>query len=165
MAAVAVNRDRDEGEDIPELAMRYVQPQMIADIINQLDSPFDAHSIEKRLLRLNTVETAREILRYRNSGDVLRTFSAQLARYIDRTFRGQIQKTSKVGSENLGGLRCGNQEWVKLIIPVVAPAPVTNGMEFEVAEDAAEVREDERVQQAIHAVGLRNAAGRMEEDP
>jgi hypothetical protein len=146
--------------------MKYVKPSMIADIINQFDGDrFDAHSVEKRLLRINTVETAREIIRYRNSNDVLMNFSAQLARYIDRTFRGQIRKTTKVGSENLGGRTCRNQEWVKLVTPVVAPPTPTPGRNVQVDPDHAEIREAERVREAIHAVALRNAVGRMDEEP
>jgi len=146
--------------------MKYLKPSMIADIINQFqDDRFDAHSVEKRLLRVNTVEMTREILRYRNKRDVLMTFSAQLARYIDRTFRGQIRKTTKVGSENLGGLPCRNQEWVRLVTPVVAPPGATNGHDLEVEGDDIEAREDEQRRHAIHAVALRNAAGRMDEEP
>jgi hypothetical protein len=91
---------------------------MVADAINQLGSPFDAHAVEKRLVRTHTIATAREMVRFHNASDVLHSFSAQLGRYIQRTFRGQIQKTTKVVSENLGGRRCTNQEWRKLVAHV-----------------------------------------------
>src|SRR5690242_12243914 len=95
--------------------MRFLRPQMIADAINDLGSPFDAHSVEMRLLRLYTVETAAEILRCGNARDVLQTFSAQLARFIDQSFQGQIRKTTKVRTANLGGRPCANQQWEKLV--------------------------------------------------
>lgn len=147
--------------------MHHLQPQMVAEAINDLGPRFDAHAVEKRLLRRYTVETAREILRYADSGDVLRAFSAQLARYVNRTFRGQIRSTTpKVISENLGGKDAVNTQWERLVARVVAP-PVMSivGAGSEVEGDDAEHVEDERRRSAIHAVALRNAAGRMDEEP
>jgi hypothetical protein len=109
------------GED-KELVVQHITPQMAVDALNQLDTRFDAHDVEKRLLRLHTVAVAQEILRYANSGDVLRNFSAQLARWIDRTFQGQIRQVASVHSENLGGRVSSNTEWEKLVPQVTVPA-------------------------------------------
>ena len=112
--------------------MRFLTPEMIADAINRAPNPFDAHDVEKGLLRHHAVETAREIVAQAGSGDALRFFSAVLSRHMDRTFggpSGPIHKTRKVESENLGGLRSLNQQWEKLVEPVVPPGtPVPDAL-------------------------------------
>lgn len=102
--------------------MRHVTTQMIADAINELGDRFDAHDVERRVLRTNPVAIANEILVYANSNDVLRTFSAQFSRFVDSSMHGQIRQVSKVCTANLGGKVSDCQQWEKLILPVVAAA-------------------------------------------
>jgi hypothetical protein len=92
---------------------------MTAAIINQLPPRFDAHLLERRLLRLYTVAIAREMIAFNRAGDALHQFSAAFARWVDREFHGQIQQTRKVTSENLGGERSRNQEWEKIVGQIV----------------------------------------------
>ena len=105
--------------------MRHLTPQMVADAINRAPSSrFDSHDIEKSVLRLHAVETAQEIVAQAGSGDALKYFSAVLARYVDKTFGGpggQIRKTTKVDSENFGGLVSPNQQWEKLVPAITVP--------------------------------------------
>lgn len=117
--------------------MRYLTPEMIADAINHAPNPFDAHDVEKLALRYHTLETAQEIAAQAPSGHALRYFCAVLSRQVDRMFggpAGQIRKTRRVESENLGGLRCSNQEWEKLHArvttpPVAVPDDLVDGLE------------------------------------
>jgi hypothetical protein len=102
--------------------MTYVTNRMIADAMNELPIQFDAHALEKRCLRRNPLEVADEIKRHHATGDPLLYYSAVFAKHVDSAFRGQIAKTVKVESENLGGESSRNQEWRKLV-PVVTPAP------------------------------------------
>jgi len=97
---------------------------MVAEAINDLGDTFDTHDVERRTLRRHPVAVAHEIIYYDGSDDVLRTFSAQFARYIDRAFPGQIRQTRKVDTENLGGAIGRCQQWVKLTPPVTVPAHV-----------------------------------------
>ena len=41
----------------------------------------------------------------------------------------------------------------------------TNPMSITVEADDSKIRKDERIQEAVHAMGLRNAIRRMEEEP
>jgi hypothetical protein len=95
--------------------MKHITQQIVAAVLNSRDFPdrFDAHHVEHRLLRLYPIEFAEELLEFRNSNDPLLQFSAAFAQWLDRTFAGQIQKTSKVVSANLGNLISSNQEWEK----------------------------------------------------
>lgn len=52
--------------------MQYVNSQMIADAINELDTKFDAHEVERRVLRKQPIAFANELLRYAQSNDALR---------------------------------------------------------------------------------------------
>ena len=90
---------------------------MAADVINGLDSPFDAHMAERRLLRRHTIAVAEELLEFRHT-DTLHQFSAALAKWIDVEFRDQISQTRKVQSENLGGRVNSNQEWEKIRVAI-----------------------------------------------
>jgi hypothetical protein len=92
--------------------MKHISRKMVARVLNEVESPFDAHMIERRILRLETVAVANELLEYQYT-DTLQQFSAAFASWISRTFVGQIRKTRKVMSDNLGGRECANQEWVK----------------------------------------------------
>jgi hypothetical protein len=94
--------------------MNHIDHSTVATVINLLPTPFDAHILEKRLLRLHAVAVASEIIEFNHTGDALHQFSAALARWVDREFRGQIRQTRKVVSENLGGERSQNQEWEKI---------------------------------------------------
>lgn len=144
--------------------MRHLTAQMVANAINGAPSPlFDSHDAEKAVLRLHVVETAREILHQPDSSDALGSFSAAFARYVDQAFAGaaaQIRAISTVESENLGGEVRTNPLWKKLVATVVPP-PSSNGA---VGEAGEESYEDDRRQRAIRAIGLRNAAGRANED-
>lgn len=102
--------------------MQYLNAQMVAEAVNQLGPRFDAHAVEKRALRLHTIEFAQELLRFASSQDPLRQFSAAFAKFVDSTFQGQIRQTSKVISENLGGQDSQNQEWEKLTSTTTAPS-------------------------------------------
>ena len=93
---------------------------MIADAINQLGDRFDAHSVQKRCLRLHTVAFAQELASFERTQDPLQQFSAAFAKFVDTTFHDQIRKTNRVNSENLGGKESQNQEWEKLSRPIVA---------------------------------------------
>ena len=99
--------------------MRYITRQIIAPVINGLQDPFDAHMLEKRVLRLHPEAFARELLVYARTGDPLLQFSAHFAKRVDVMFRGQIRKTQKVFSDNLAGDSIKNQEW-RRINPSVA---------------------------------------------
>ncbi len=101
--------------------MQFLTAQMLADGINQLGERFDAHAVEKRVLRLHTNEFSQELIRYATSTDQLRQFSAVFSKAVDSTFNGQIVQTQKVSSENLGGEISVNQEWQKTNTPVTAP--------------------------------------------
>jgi hypothetical protein len=93
--------------------MTHITRQMVAGVLNTLDSRFDAHDVEQRLLRGHTVSVARELLEFAHTDDPLHRWSAHTAQWIDQQFRGQIHKTTKVTSKNLGGLESENQEWQK----------------------------------------------------
>jgi hypothetical protein len=95
--------------------MTNIDHAMTATIINQLPPRFDAHLLERRLLRLHTVAVAREMIAFNHTGDPLHQFSAALARWVDREFHRQIRQTQKVTSENLGGEQSQNQEWGKIV--------------------------------------------------
>lgn len=98
--------------------MEPITAAMLAEAINDVrngDGLFDSHAVQQRLLRLHPVAFAEGLLRYRNNEDPLHAFSAQLAKFIDRSFPGQIRQTEKVDSLNLGGLPGKNQQWVKLV--------------------------------------------------
>ncbi len=104
--------------------MTFLTNLMIATAMNDLQSPFDAHALEKRCLRRYPLAVADEIKRQHASGDPLLYFSAVFAKYVDNAFRGQIAKTRKVDSENLGGVISQNQEWRKLVPVITPPAAV-----------------------------------------
>lgn len=95
--------------------MQHVTTQMIADAINELPGLFDSHDIERRVLRNESIAFAQDILLYKLSKDVLQTFSAQFARFVDSTMRGQIEQTGKVCTYNLGGVLSECQQWRKLV--------------------------------------------------
>ena len=80
---------------------RHITRDIAAAVLNELPSPFDTHIIERRILRLHTEAVARELLEFRNTGDILHQFSAHFAKWIDTEFEGQIRKTRKVVSVNL----------------------------------------------------------------
>jgi hypothetical protein len=98
--------------------MRNITHQMAVSAINGLDNRFDAHMIEKRILRVHPAAIARELLWFDGrTVDPLKQFSAHFARWIDREFRqrtGQITKTQKVSSYNLAGDSIRNQEWQRI---------------------------------------------------
>lgn len=100
--------------------MNYITRPMAAAILNSLGPSFDAHMIEQRVLRLYPIAFAEELLRFRATADPLRQFSAAFAQWVDQTFAGQISKTQKVPSANLGGQTSDNQEWTK-----TATTPIT----------------------------------------
>ncbi len=117
--------------------MRHLTAQMVADAINRAPNLFDSHDAEKSALRLHPVATAQEIVAKGHTNDPLRYFSAAFAQYVDRTFGGpggQITKTSRVNSENLGGLPNMNQQWRKPANPVVVPVGAIGGEDEEVAD-------------------------------
>jgi hypothetical protein len=84
---------------------------MTASVLNQLGPTFDTHLVEKRLLRWHSAAVASEILEFSQAQDTLHQFSAQLGKWIDLEFRGQIRQTQKVRTENLGGEMSMNQQW------------------------------------------------------
>ncbi len=93
--------------------MQYLTRAMIVAILNRLPDRFDAHQVERRALRLHAAAFAEDLLRFQTSPDPLQQFSAAFARWVDTSFRGQIRKTRKVRSANLGGEESSNQEWEK----------------------------------------------------
>jgi hypothetical protein len=109
--------------------MRHLKGPMVADAINQVDTRFDSHDVERRLLRDYAVATAKEIIAQESSGDPLRYFSAVLSKYIDTAFGSQLRKLSKVVTPNLGGKPSKNQQWEKPAgaggRPGVVTAPAT----------------------------------------
>ena len=86
---------------------------MTAAILTALGNPFDAHAVEQRILRDHPIEVGQELQHFRHKRDPLRVWSAQTAQWIDRQFRGQLRKTRKVKTPNLGGKPSWNQEWEK----------------------------------------------------
>lgn len=94
--------------------MRYVSDDLVRPILEKLESPFDAHEVERRLLRLEPIAFARELLTFEASADPLQQFSAAFARWLDQEFAGKIRQTKKVRSCNLGGEKSLNQQWEKI---------------------------------------------------
>ena len=93
--------------------MKHITHQMAREAINSLGADkFDAHDVERRILRLHADAVAQEMLEF--NGDILRNFSARFAKWIDAEFQGQIKQTKKVTSDNLGGKPSRNQQWSKL---------------------------------------------------
>jgi hypothetical protein len=73
--------------------MIHITHPMAASVINGFQDTFDTHMVEKRILRLETEATARELLEFHHRhprGDTLKQFSAQFGSWIDREFRRQI---------------------------------------------------------------------------
>src|SRR6266566_4407685 len=79
--------------------VRHLTRDMRVNIINELPTPFDTHDVEKRSLRLYGRAFGNEL---REFGD-LHPLSADMGHQIDLEFPGQLRKTRKVRSENLGG--------------------------------------------------------------
>jgi hypothetical protein len=105
--------------------MEFITDAMLPDAISAIEGEvFDAHMVEKRLLRLHTVAVTEELLRFREREDVLQTFNAQLARSLDPAFRGQIDQIGRTESENLGGRVNLNITWRKLVPTVTATEAV-----------------------------------------
>ena len=94
--------------------MRHITRDMAASIINVMPPTFDAHRLERRVLRTYPVAFAYQLLEFTTSQDPLHQFSAAFARWIDSEFRGEIRKTHKVNSDNLGGESSQNQEWERI---------------------------------------------------
>jgi hypothetical protein len=88
---------------------------MVAAVLNGLPPRFDTHTVEKRTLRLHTIEFANELIQFSDSDDPLHRFSAAFAKWIDSTFQGQIRQTQKIAREPLGGEVSRNQEWEKIV--------------------------------------------------
>ena len=96
--------------------MIHITRAIAARVLNELPVSFDTHRIERRILRLYTVEFAEELLEYRKDDDPLLRFSAAFSQWIGKTFNKHIAKSAngKVKTENLGGEISENQEWTKL---------------------------------------------------
>jgi hypothetical protein len=97
--------------------MKHITREMVADVINDHPLPhFDTHWIEQRLLRLQTVAFAEELLEFRTATDPLQRFSAEFSKWIGETFASGVTKSinDKVTSLHLGGEECANQEWSRL---------------------------------------------------
>ena len=91
-----------------------VTRQILAHVINELETPFDTHDVEKRALRDHTEAFVTELLGYcGRTVDPLKSFSAAFGQRIDRQFQGQIRKTprNKVRTPNLAGDMVSNQQW------------------------------------------------------
>ncbi len=99
--------------------MKHITARMVADALNRLGPRFNTHQVEKSLLRWCGAETGREIAGKWRARYPLRAFSAELGKYIDRRFRGQLRKTSKVVDPTLRGTLSDCQEWEKLNTPIV----------------------------------------------
>jgi hypothetical protein len=84
---------------------------MVEPIIRGFNAPFDTHKLERLTLRRHTEAFAEELLEFRQTRDPLNTFSARFAKWVDFTFQQEIEQTTKIRSENLGGLMSENQEW------------------------------------------------------
>jgi hypothetical protein len=117
--------------------MRHITMQHVADVLNRMNTVFDAHAAEKRGIGMFPRKVGGEIASHTNSPTMsaLQKFSMQYALFIDRVFGSraphpQIRKTTsgprgdgKVMSENLAGDLIENQEWEKLGTgPIAAPA-------------------------------------------
>ena len=101
--------------------MMYLKRNMIVNILNDphVTVDFDSHTAEMRALRLYAEATAKEILRYVGTPDPLRQFSSAFAKYINRTFAGQLLKHGpKIVTSNLGGKPSPNTKWTKLHPPI-----------------------------------------------
>jgi hypothetical protein len=95
--------------------MRNISRDMGAEAINHLPIVFDTHMVERYTIRHHTLAFAAGLGEFGRPTDVLKQFSAHFGRWIDREFRGQLRKTRKVLSENLGGRQSLNQEWEKTV--------------------------------------------------
>ena len=93
--------------------MNFITPEMLSSEIDSLGEFFDAHDIERRILRNQPVAFAQELLRYREADDILRTFSAQFSRFVDTSQSGRLEKAERVTTANLGGLLSECQQWRK----------------------------------------------------
>ena len=102
--------------------MTHINRSIVATVMNLLPNIFDAHMLEKRVLRLYAVAVAKEILEFNHTSDALHQFSASFARWVDREFQGQIRQTQKVVSENLGGEPSQNQAWEKIVNQITEQA-------------------------------------------
>jgi hypothetical protein len=78
------------------IRMIHIKHQMAATVVNQLQSRFDAHDVERRILRLYTVPIASELLEFRNATDPLQQFSAAFAKWIDRSLRGRFGRLARL---------------------------------------------------------------------
>lgn len=120
--------------------MRHLTIQMVADVLNRMDPAFDAHAAEKRAIGMFPREVGREIADYTNSPRMtaLQKFSMKYAQFIDQVFGSaathpQIQKTSKIMSDNLAGDPTENQQWEKLETTITPPA-ATAGLDALLAQ-------------------------------
>jgi hypothetical protein len=97
--------------------MRHITRTIAQEVLDEMDGTFDAHDFERRLLRRFPTEFACELLRFANCNDSLRSFSATLSRWLDTSFKGQLQKLPKRKTPNLGGRANENREWMKVHSP------------------------------------------------
>jgi hypothetical protein len=103
--------------------MQHVTDKMLADAINAMPNEiFDTHAVEQRVLRVEPVAFANQILVHQTNQDVLRQFSASFSRRIGQAFPGQVERLPKTSSQNLAGNENDNQEWRRLV-PRVLAAP------------------------------------------
>lgn len=115
--------------------MRHITAQQVARVLSHLNTVFDAHAAEKRMMGMFPREVGQEIASHSNSPSMsaLQKFSMQFAQFIDRVFGSasshpQIRKTTsgpnrdgKIVSGNLAGDPIMNQEWEKLSATITAP--------------------------------------------
>lgn len=94
--------------------MKHITSQMVRPIIRHCAAPFDTHELERLVLRQHTEAFARELLEFRTGRDPLHSFSARFAKWVDLTFRQEIEKTATVESQNLGGRLSSNQQWRRI---------------------------------------------------
>ncbi len=95
--------------------MRFLRRSQMVTIINRLPVLFDAHDAEKRALRDFPLEFGAELrAHFWMYRDPVHQFSCNFGRELSR-FSGQIVKTRKIVSDNLGGRSSRNQQWQRVV--------------------------------------------------
>lgn len=96
--------------------MKHITASHLQPVLDHLTGPFDAHQLERALLRREPHAFARELLEHQD----VTVFSSQFARWFDREFggaAGAVRKTRQVKSANLIGNENANQEWEQVAVP------------------------------------------------
>ena len=100
--------------------MVHITHNIVRDILNTLDSPFDSHDVEFALIVKHTEVFAKDLAEFcrTHHKSPLRLFSANFAKWLNAEFGSQIQKGPKVSTLSLSGREVSNQQWFKVRVPI-----------------------------------------------